>query len=161
MKAQGSGGAFRRPEAVATQLMRRVTRDAASGCWLFTGYLNNDGYGHIAVEGRFFGAHRLSYELARGPIPDGLHLDHLCKTRNCVNPDHLEPVTAHENWRRGASPTLANSLKVECVNGHEFDVANTYVDTSRGRDVRVCRACNRAAVARYKARKRSLGRGAR
>lgn len=73
------------------------------GCWLWTGKLNNSGYGSFGVGARgtgVRGAHRWSYEYHVGPIPKGLQIDHLCRVRNCVNPGHLEPVTAAENNRR-------------------------------------------------------------
>lgn len=77
-----------------------------SGCWLWTASTNH-GYGHFWVSpdvGKVY-AHRYAYELLVGPIPDGLEIDHLCKVRNCVNPEHLEPVTKEENWRRGDAPS--------------------------------------------------------
>lgn len=74
--------------------------DRAETCWLWTGALNNSGYGTIKINGVTVGAHRHSFELAGRVIPDGLDLDHLCSVRRCVNPDHLEPVTRAENLRR-------------------------------------------------------------
>lgn len=74
-----------------------VHHDPNSGCWLWAGADNGVGYGKF--RGKY--AHRVSYEAAKGPIPDGMHLDHLCRIRCCVNPDHLEPVTNAENARRG------------------------------------------------------------
>lgn len=73
------------------------------GCWLWTASLTGDGYGRISLGGKFgpMGlAHRVAYELLVGPIPEGLELDHLCRVRRCVNPEHLEPVTHAENVRR-------------------------------------------------------------
>lgn len=69
-------------------------------CWLWIGSRTHDGYGLFGADNRRTGAHRFSYEFHVGPIPDGLQLDHLCYVRNCVNPAHLEPVTAAENGRR-------------------------------------------------------------
>lgn len=72
-------------------------------CWIWTGARNRGGYGVVGVGRRSEGtklAHRLSYEIHVGLIPDGLHLDHLCVTPACVNPEHLEPVTQQENNRR-------------------------------------------------------------
>jgi hypothetical protein len=71
-----------------------------SGCWRWTGSVGSSGYGHIVVNRHGKCAHRAVYEVAVGPIPDGLELDHLCVNRSCVNPDHLEPVTRSENLRR-------------------------------------------------------------
>lgn len=69
-------------------------------CWLWTGALTYDGYGMFRHDNRIMGAHRWAYEIAVGPIPRGLQIDHLCRVRNCVRPDHLEPVTNAENTRR-------------------------------------------------------------
>lgn len=69
-------------------------------CWLWQGWADRDGYGALDVGGRFTRAHRFAYEELVGPIPDGLTIDHLCRVRNCVNPDHMEPVTLAENTRR-------------------------------------------------------------
>lgn len=73
---------------------------AESGCWEWTGALIASGYGSIRVNDRGLVAHRFAWELLRGPIPDGLQVDHLCMNRKCCNPDHLEPVTQAENLRR-------------------------------------------------------------
>jgi hypothetical protein len=83
----------------------KVDADPADGCWLWTGRRNVGGYGVTSYN--FAGrnhwlAHRLSYSLAAGPIPAGMVLDHLCRVRHCVNPDHLDPCTAVENSRRTA-----------------------------------------------------------
>lgn len=117
---------------------------SVDGCWLWIGAVNNKGYGSTSVSNRSVMAHRWSYELFVGPIPDGLHIDHLCRIRNCVRPDHLEPVTLAENNRR-------SSMKTSCKYGHPFDDANTYVGTT----YRDCRACGRVRAAAYKARKRA------
>lgn len=69
-------------------------------CWLWTGHQNNRGYGLWRVRSSTIGAHRFAYQERVGPIPDGLEIDHLCRTPLCVNPGHLEPVTREENMRR-------------------------------------------------------------
>ena len=74
---------------------------ADGGCILWGGHLSKWGYGRVTYKGRLVQAHRVAYELFKGPIPEGLQLDHLCRVRNCVNPDHLEPVTPSENTLRG------------------------------------------------------------
>ncbi len=73
-------------------------------CWLWTGAIMHGGYGQIRLRPgtRTMNTHRFAYELLVGPIPDGLHLDHLCRVPRCCNPLHLEPVTQAENSRRGA-----------------------------------------------------------
>ena len=79
-------------------LEERVIDD--NGCWLWFRALNDDGYGRVYHEGRRWRCHRLAWIYLRGPIPDGMEMDHLCRVRNCFNPDHLEVVTRAENNRR-------------------------------------------------------------
>lgn len=74
--------------------------DKSGDCWLWLASANRKGYGHIWLNGRYEQAHRYAYEIAVGPIPLGLQIDHLCRTPQCVNPQHLEPVTLEENSRR-------------------------------------------------------------
>src|SRR5258707_32147 len=89
-----------------------------SGCWLWLGALNAAGYGRFAFNGKNSRAHRVAYQLMKGAIPRGRHLDHLCRMPCCVNPDHLEPVTNRENVVRGYK---ARGLNTHCVNGHFID----------------------------------------
>jgi hypothetical protein len=86
-------------------------------------------------------AHRTSYIIHKGPIPDGMEIDHLCRNRGCVNPHHLEAVTRRENMLRGASPMAAQAAQTHCVNGHPFDDVNTYYKP--GTHKRECRICMR------------------
>lgn len=107
--------------------------DKAGECWLWTGSLHSLGYARLGVDGERVYVHRYSYELANGAIPDGLTIDHLCRVRHCVNPDHLEAVTLAENLRRSPTqPTSVNGRKRRCKRGHEFS----------GRDKRGFRVCN-------------------
>lgn len=109
----------------------------SSGCWFWTASTNRNGYGRFSPTRRVsIGAHRFSYELAFGPIPDGLVIDHLCGQRACVRPEHLEAVTALENIRR-AKPSVVLNI---CKRGHEFTPENTRV-TKVG--YRQCRTCGR------------------
>lgn len=112
-------------------------------CWEWTGALNH-GYGYVQFDGRPQNAHRVAYRLLVGPIPEDLHIDHLCRNRRCVNPAHLEPVTLHANLLRGQGASGINARKTHCVNGHEFTPENTY----EWRGTRNCKLCREAATAR-------------
>ncbi len=81
--------------------------DSSTGCHLWQGACSWNGYPRIKRDNRLQWAHRWYYEQEKGPIPEGLDLDHLCRTPRCVNPDHLEPVTKAENQRRGTSVRLS------------------------------------------------------
>lgn len=109
-------------------------------CWLWTGPLDVGGYAKMFADGRQVKAHRYAYELLVGPIPEGLQLDHLCRVRHCVRaPDHLEPVTARENVRRGVAPPARQAAQTHCLRGHEFTPENTYVEKSGKRKCKACR----------------------
>lgn len=114
--------------------------DGETGCWLWVGGLDTDGYGIFSVDGTSRGAHRWSYEHHIGSIPEGLVLDHLCRTRRCVNPIHLEPVTHQTNILRGEGRAAANALKTQCPQGHPYDEINTNFYEGR----RYCRMCQAA-----------------
>lgn len=103
-------------------------------CWLWTGAIQSEGYGMIRIDDRAVYAHRLSVEISRGDVPIGMDVDHLCRNRGCVNPDHLEAVSHATNIRRGARSALAPN----CPQGHAFDAANTYINAKGHRQ---CRAC--------------------
>ena len=113
----------------------------ADGCWYWNGYIGAKGYGYFKAKGpQPILAHRYSYELHKGPIPDGLEVDHVCRVRHCVNPQHLELVTHAENLRRGDMFDIGsiNRTKTHCPHGHEYTEANTYYD-KKGRQCRACR----------------------
>lgn len=126
-------------------------------CWVWTAARTTAGYGQLSAG--FAGkpqtllAHRFSYEIAAGPVPDGLHLDHLCRVRHCVNPAHLEPVTIRDNLMRGETLAAANRAKTECPKGHPYDALNTRI---RPDGARACRTCGRANWQRWDAARRAL-----
>lgn len=137
------------PPDLAARFWSKV--NVTTRCWEWTGTLHADGYGVFFGMGQVWLAHRLSYEIFRGPIPKDRVLDHLCRNRKCVKPDHLEPVTILENIRRGERAT-----KTHCKSGHEFTPENTYISTdAKGRHARRCRTCGRRWTAEYLARKAS------
>lgn len=122
------------------------------GCWLWIGKSKTqDGYGLLKWRGKSHRAHRFVYEMIKGPIPGGAPLDHLCRVRACVNPDHLEPTTVRINTLRGDTLPARNAAKTHCPQGHPYSEENTYRNPA---GQRTCRTCNRAKTARYQARLR-------
>jgi hypothetical protein len=126
------------------RFLAKVDMSVPEACWPWTAAKTSCGYGKIGVAGRTRPAHRVSYELFVGPIPEGLTLDHLCRNPACVNPEHLEPVTQRENTRRGVSPAAHNARKTHCSRGHELQGDNCYVDAVGKRHCRTCRAATAA-----------------
>ena len=122
---------------IEERFMDKVFPEPNSGCWLWGGALAR-GYGEFQIgthkKTRQIGAHRFSYQMHVGPIPEGLDLDHLCGVRSCVNPGHLEPVTRAENLRRGTGAPVGG-----CVKGHMWVDGALYV-SPKGK--RSCRLCN-------------------
>ncbi len=126
-----------------------------SGCWLWLASTSVLGYGHFRVDGKTAKAHRYSYERFVGPVPRGLELDHKCRVRSCVNPDHLEPVTHAENVRRGVAAERKRAI-THCRQGHAFSDENTAF-TPQGR--RRCKMCCRLKTRRQHAARRMLSHG--
>lgn len=130
--------------SVGERLWRRVQRGGPDDCWLWLGATNGNGYGVIGTGGRGgrqVYVHRVVWELERGPIPDGLEVDHLCRVRNCVNIRHLELVTHRENNHRSPLTLVGlNANKTHCPAGHPYDGANTYHPPGAPNS-RMCRAC--------------------
>jgi hypothetical protein len=122
------------------------------GCWEWRGRCNGKGYGNFWLNGKTRRAHRVSYGMFTGPIPAGLDLDHLCRNRSCVNPAHLEPVTALENTRRGLAGATARArqlAKTHCKHGHAFSNDNTRL---RVNGARACRECDAKSSRERRAR---------
>lgn len=117
----------------------RVDVGEPDECWEWKGNSLKSGYG-IFHSSRANGyAHRYSYELLIGPIPEGLVIDHLCRNPGCVNPSHLEPVTNRENILRGMSLAARYARRTHCINGHEFTPENTRLMPGGDRQCRPCR----------------------
>jgi hypothetical protein len=109
------------------------------GCWVWMGTKMPNGYGHFWNDGKGVGAHRFSYETLSGPIPVGLTLDHLCRNKICVRPDHLEAVSQQENTLRSPiAPAAINARKTHCIHGHALTA-----DNLRAHKSRACRECHR------------------
>lgn len=130
---------------VAAMIEARSIPEPNTGCWLWLMAICADGYGRISIERRSRLAHRASWEAHRGVIPTGLVIDHVCRNRACVNPDHLRVTTIGDNVRCGDGPTGQHLRATRCIRGHAFDSENTYRYASTG--WRMCRTCQRE---RYK-----------
>jgi len=133
-----------RPRRSRLTLVQRLCRDIILGpdCWEWRGQKLWSGYGRFFVWAPGGGgkrpAHRVAYELFIGPVPAGLDLDHLCRNRGCVNPDHLEPVTRRTNLLRGNTIPARKARQTHCCRGHEFNAANTKL---RPNGTRFCLRC--------------------
>lgn len=137
-----------------------------SPCVIWNGPVNKrNGYGTSArwIDGKLniTGAHRRSYQHFIGPIPPGYVIDHLCRVRACVNPYHLEAVTANENLKRGVGVTSTeNAKKTHCNKGHPLSGENLQIVLVKGttRQKRRCRTCSLANAAIHNQRERDAGR---
>ena len=134
---------------VADRFMAFVSPEPNSGCWLWSGAYfkkpNQDGYGMfwMGKTRRAAFAHRVSFELHKGPIPNGLVIDHVCRVKGCVNPEHLRAVTHRTNTRENnSSVCTVNAHKTHCKRGHEFTVENTKL-VPGGRECVACRRMTR------------------
>lgn len=139
-----------RPSSVERFLSKVAVTDA---CWLWAASLNKDGYGQFKGEQGMVKAHRWSYQWFVGTIPEGLTIDHLCRVRHCVNPDHLEVVTQAENVRRNP----AYGTETHCVHGHERTERNTAWVRPKfapHRTWRKCKDCDSEAQRKLRARRR-------
>lgn len=151
---------------IASQLYNKFVtflRVDSNGCWLYQGgKINSYGRFKMTAKSPTLQAHRYSYEVFKGEIAEGLVIDHLCRVKNCVNPDHLEAVTPKENTRRGKLSEYTASIPREklirmaeigriaaankrksqthCKRGHEFTEDNTYLYAG----TRNCKACRKA-----------------
>lgn len=133
-------------DATVEERLRLRIVEAPSGCWIWVGAQNGNGYGRIQINKVGAYAHRVSYETFVGPIPPGYQIDHLCRRTLCVKPEHLQAVTPSVNVRRGTSPGARALRRDKCSAGHSFAVHGV---VRLGR--RVCRECRREYCAQWKA----------
>ncbi len=131
-------------ETAAERFWSKVEQIPFHECWEWSGSHNHMGYAKFQYMWAEIRAARFAYELLVGPIPPGLHIDHLCRNRGCVRPDHMEPVSNRENVLRGVGPSAINAAKTHCVHGHPFSAENTRITLRRGIPRRACRTCTRA-----------------
>jgi hypothetical protein len=143
-----------RAAPIMARLLLRVRQEGE--CWTWTGSTNRDGgYGVIGGGGYVPGSrslsrvvyvHRVAYSILVGDIPDGQQIDHLCRNRLCIRPDHLEAVPQRLNLDRGFGPWAVNKRKTHCKRGHEFTAENTSVSRKGERNCRTCKRLRRAGL---------------
>src|ERR1039458_3552387 len=134
------------PSTLEEFFEKRVMTEPNTGCWFYLAHRDGNGYCDIqrgGGKGPRYKAHRFFYETWKVEIPSGLQLDHLCRVRHCVNPDHLEPVTAQINTLRSLAPAAFFAKRTECPKGHPFSPDNTLIRWSGGKHRRrVCKICD-------------------
>lgn len=125
--------------------------DLAAPCWVFRGKVNNSGYGSLSSAGKKWMAHRYMWTLMRGPIPEKMQVDHLCRVRRCLNPQHMEIVDCRTNLLRGTGASAQHARKVACPKcGKPYD----YIHPNGSRR---CRSCQQAMQKdRYNRRRQGL-----
>jgi len=128
---------------VAERLAKHSIPEPNTGCVLWTASLTKYGYGQIGIGRDMKRAHRVAYELAKGPIPQGLEIDHLCRVRSCINPDHLEAVTKRENILRGYGTHAIHARATHCPKGHPLIEGNLYRAPGLKRGRGQCLTCQR------------------
>lgn len=110
-------------------------------CLVWQGATTWDGYGIFSIDGTLYMVHVLTWTWEKGPVPDDMMLDHLCRWRSCARTEHLHPKTGTENTLIGVGPTALNAQKTHCPKGHEYTPDNTII-TNEG--WRRCRTCEQA-----------------
>jgi len=141
-------------KTVEERFWEKVSKgEGPDACWTWATPNLRDGYGRFRVAGKMWLAHRWSYQLAGNELIDGLTLDHLCRVRHCVNPDHLEQVTQRVNTLRGAGPSAIHATKTHCPQGHEL-AGDNLVPSQLKRGRRTCLTCARETALARRARER-------
>jgi hypothetical protein len=136
---------------LANRFWSKVKRNEASGCWEWQSYISPQGYGKFSVNNFPQSSHVIAFILKNGPIGYGLVIDHMCKNRRCVFPDHLRAVTQKINSTQNSNGlTAINAAKTHCHKGHEFSKENTAIR----RGSRLCKACKRLYDKEWRLRKK-------
>lgn len=129
----------------------RVHQTPSGDCLLWSGQKDRDGYGICYFRRKNRRAHRVAWFSVHGDIPTGMVINHTCRNRACVNPQHLNLLSRSENsMRDSASLGYINSQKTVCKAGHQFD--GSYIERATGKRRRTCSVCERAKKARLRAR---------
>jgi hypothetical protein len=137
------------PTFNAQDVLSQVSFDSDDKCWEWNGYITKYGYGVYGHMG--YMVHRIIYELLVDKLGTEESIDHLCKNKKCVNPNHLEVVSLRENVLRSNNFYAINARKSYCKHGHIFDDDNTYIHPKRG--TRHCKKCNKLAQQRFNIKK--------
>jgi hypothetical protein len=137
-----------------TRLRAKFIVEETTGCWRWTGASQPTGYGQMWNGKRPEQAHRISYRLYRGEIPCDCEIDHICRNRSCVNPEHLRAVPHRENMRVSDTVMGRNAAKMFCKRGHPFSGRNLIITTTGARQ---CRICINMHARNAKARRRADG----
>lgn len=142
-------------KTIESRFWAKVNKEGPDDCWDWQGGKNNKGYGYFWVEGKIITrVHRFAYQLLKGNIPKTMTLDHLCRNRSCVNPNHLEVVTMRINSLRGVGASARNARATHCPKGHPYDLLNTHFYVNGNRR---CQTCNREYRRQHYALKYSNG----
>lgn len=125
-------------EKTIAEFLKRLIKGTEEECWNWSGDKATNGYSRLRdSSGKKVGAHRLSYTIFKGEIPEALEIDHLCRNRWCLNPAHLEAVTTKTNVLRGIGPAAFNSHKTHCIRGHPLSGGNLILKNNK-RNCRIC-----------------------
>lgn len=142
--------------SIEDRLATRIVINPQSGCWEWSLHKDKDGYGNVSVNGKTRRAHVVSYETFRKQIPSGLVVDHLCRNRGCINPEHLEPITNRVNVIDRAIGIIAeNAKKTHCKYGHDTLVLDPKINKRR------CKTCQRIRWEAVNKRKKAIRNGER
>lgn len=139
---------------IEQRLLSKVKNNPETGCMEFIGSLYKNGYGQIWNGKRTEQAHRVSYRFYVGEIPDDKEIDHLCRNRCCVNPNHLALVTHQENIARSHTVMGENARKTHCMRGHPLSGENLIITKQKTRQ---CRVCSNMRARMAKQRKKGVG----